>query len=199
MRNVNLIPAPHRAARRRRQKVRWCAAGCSAYALLAVGTGAAVLSNWGGNDPLLGQQLTQLEKEIQGREHELSQGRSALAASESELTAANQMADQPDWSVLLSLLASKAQDQIILRTLQLKSASQPAGGSDPADRLIVTAGGVSRSPLAAQQYVLRLEKTGLFDRVTLVETHRESFLTSDAASFQIECVLSAGTAPKEKS
>ena len=196
MQNVNLIPAPRRQARRRRVLIRRCAIGCAGYALLLAGVGAGALSAWGGGDPVASEQLGRLDQEIQRNEHLLADARGELSARESELAAESQIADQPNWSVLFSLLASKAQDQIILRSLQLKPAPDSGENSPPA-RLIVSAGGVSRSPLAAQQYVLRLEKTGLFNRVTLVETHRESFLTSDAAAFQIECVLSPAGNAKE--
>jgi hypothetical protein len=38
-----------------------------------------------------------------------------------------------------------------------------------------------------QRHVLRVEETGLFSRVALVDTGRETFLDGDAIGFKLQC------------
>ena len=190
MPNINLIPISRRDARRRRRNVRWCAAGCAAYALAATLFAAVAWCTWGGDDPQIRQQLAKAEQEIHRNEASLAQAKARLVGSQSVALATHHIEDQPDWSVLLALLAGKADDQIVIRGCEVRTSSSPAAGNGPA--LIVSVGGVARSPADAQQYVLRLERSGLFERVTLLDTHREPFLSSEGAAFRIESILSSG-------
>ena len=45
------------------------------------------------------------------------------------------------------------------------------------------------SQAAASQYALRLESTGLFGRVTLLDTNRDTYVGLLLVSFRIECTL----------
>lgn len=199
MRNVNLIPARRRDAKRRRAHIRWCAVGCAAYALFAIAAGGLAWNAWAGEDPEVRKEIVHVDEEIRRNELALLESGAKLSAEQTMLTAARQIAGQPDWSFLLALLAEKADNQMVLRSCQLRPAAEVAGEARSAEMhaagsLMVIVSGVARSPQGAQQYVLRLEKTGLFDRVTLVETRREPFLNGEASAFRVDCVLSASTA-----
>jgi len=198
MRHINLVPARRRDAKRRRTHMKWCAVGCAVYAAGATVATAIAWGAWAGEDPQVRQQIARADEEIHRTEQDLSEARAKLAVEGSRLTAAKEIAEQPDWSLLLTLLAQKADDQMVLRSCQLRPAGGPAGEGKAADApvaegLVVVVTGVARSPQTAQQYVLRLEKTGLFGRVTLVETRREPFLNGEASAFRADCVLSTST------
>jgi len=42
---------------------------------------------------------------------------------------------------------------------------------------------------AANRFLLRLEQTGLFSKVTLLDTTREPFFDKNAIAFRLECAL----------
>lgn len=200
MRDVNLIPARRRDAKRWRAHIRWCAVGCSAYAVLATAVAGLAWNAWAGEDPAIRQETAHIDEEIHRNQQELTQASAKLSADQQMLSATRQIAGQPDWSLLLTLLAHKTDDQMVLRSCQFRPASDVAGEAKATDNhaaggLLIIITGVARSPQGAQQYVLRLEKTGLFDRVTLVETRREPFLNGEAAGFRVDCVLSASDHP----
>src|SRR5665213_937838 len=161
MQGVNLIPASRRDAKRRRLHTRWCAAGCAVYAAAAL----------------------------------------AGAVARTAMDADRQIAEQPDWSHLLGVLARQSGDQIVFNSCavgpNLQADASPAavppaaktpGSGASRTALALTVSGFGRSQLAISQFVLRLEKTGLFARVA-VQTHRETYLGGEAVSFQLICSL----------
>lgn len=201
MRNVNLIPLRRRLARRRRAHLRWCAAGCVAYALAAAAGAAIAWNAWAGHDPSVARQIARAESDIRRDEQELVNVRASLVEQQKRLAAAREIAEQPDWGTLLALLADKSDDRMVLRSCRLQPAADLAAHSRTTDApapegLVVVVTGVARSPQSAQQYVLRLEQTRLFDRVTLVDTRREPFLDGEASAFRVDCLLSAAEAPR---
>ena len=49
--------------------------------------------------------------------------------------------------------------------------------------------GCGQSQTAVSNFVLRLERTELFDQVKLIGTSRRPFLSGSAVEFQVECFL----------
>ena len=194
MRDVNLIPAHRRDARRRRTIVRWCAVACAGYAVAAVAVGATCLGVWPAPTDADRKQIEQEDQHIAQKERAITTARARVAAANLTLDAERRVSEQPDWSVLLALLADKAGDQIVLKSCRVAPASagdaKPVAALSGAALLTVEAGGVGRSQLAVSQFLLRLERTGLFAKVALVDTHREGFLTGEAVAFRIEASLS---------
>ena len=109
------------------------------------------------------------------------------------------MGDRPDWSVVLALLARNLDDDLVLKRCKLepevvrKAAASPqhAAGAqaDEPKRFSLEIAGLGRSQKAISHFVLRLERTNLFQKVTLVKTNREPFVTGRAMAFQIRCLL----------
>jgi len=192
MRSINLIPSSRQAARRRRRQVGWCAAGCVAYGLAAAAAGAVAVVVWGGRDVAVTGELSSVQQDIQKSNQSLAQANAALARARTVLGATRQMCERPDWGQLPALLAQEGSDRVMLRTCELSPAG-PATAGVPAGPFVLLAAGVARTPADAQQYAIRLQKTGLFDRVTLVDTHREPFAGLEAAAFRIECALGAAS------
>ena len=197
MRDVNLIPAPRREAKRRRRLMRLCAASCMAYAAAVVGASMASIAVWPGPSAQDHRDLQEAEQQIQHKQHQLAFTHAQLTAAKLTLDAERRVAGQPDWSILLVLMADKAGEQVVLKSCQVRPLTgdvklAAAGGASPT----VEANGVGRSQLAVSQFVLRLERSGLFSKVALVDTHREGYLTGEAVAFRIEATLSGAVEEK---
>lgn len=197
MKSVNLIPAPRRDSKRRRKHRNICAAACGAYALLlAASLGMAYLA-WSGVGASLDEQLAQLDTTIDRAERQASEVRTELAAARATIEANRTVAEQPDWSVLLALLATTTGEDVVLRGISITLPSSNAPSNTAAAKtaaattpdVLLEINGVGRSQLAVQQHVLRLEQTGLFSKVVLMDTGREPYLEADAIAFRLQCAF----------
>jgi hypothetical protein len=204
MKTINLIPAPRMQTRRRRVHRLRCAAGCVAYAgVLGVATAVchAVLEK---SDPQLQNRLTAVGLTIDQTSRSIASTRTELDAAQSTLRASRSIAEQPDWSALLALLASKSGDEIVLKgcAVRPREPERPAAAPDPKKPgpkaapvppaepvMIVALSGLGKSQQAISRFALRLEETRLFGRVALLDTNREGGDRPDAIGFRIECSL----------
>jgi hypothetical protein len=107
--------------------------------------------------------------------------------------------EQPDWSVLLRLIAKASTDQIVLTGCRLdlqadanRTNARPATTQPNAANHVLSITGFGRTQAAVSHFVLRLEEAKLFDRVSLIKTSREAFSSGEAVAFRIECSLSDG-------
>ncbi|HWE93454.1 MAG TPA: hypothetical protein VG269_05715 [Tepidisphaeraceae bacterium] len=211
MRSVNLIPAPRRDAKRLRRHMRWCMAACGACATAVIVAAVGCRVIWGGGEPGLDRQLTIAEEEVRRADASFAAARTELAAANAAAAADRQIAGQPDWSLLLALVADRAGKEVVLKSLavgprpgpaiEVKPIPVPGKGASPAVAapprgLVLTASGLGKSQPAVTQFVLRLERTGLFARVRLLDTSRESFLADEATAFRLECSLDEPAATK---
>jgi outer membrane murein-binding lipoprotein Lpp len=203
MTDANLIPKPRRAARRRRRRIRAWAGICIAYAVV-LGIGCGIYrSGWpvGGDvsDELqaVAAQAEQLNQAITELSNDMAQARLIRAA-------AQRVADQPDWSILLVLIDQTLGDDIVLNRCRLDqmdasggAMALPVSNAGGAHRSLdempkaytYALSGYGRDPESVAQFVLRLEGLGLFGRVTAMRTSRTSFLGGTAIAFEIVCTL----------
>lgn len=211
--SVNLVPQQRQQARCRKARMQFWMGSCGGYALLWV-MALLVIKFIGIAGPeALGSDLEKINNRAKEVEADLAQLRSDLGRSNAELAAAQKIGSQPDWSVLLSLLASTLGDSIVLRDCQLMTdqASDSAASKGKittflqeavsADKPIadlgniqLQIGGLGLNQQAVSEYVLRLEQLDLFSQVKLVETRREPFLDSQAIAFHIQCVFNSSEA-----
>ena len=112
---------------------------------------------------------------------------------------------QPDWSRLLAGTSAQLGDQIVLSRCQLTTltadnkaitaelgeslSSQPLGVLVTESRRMLALSGFGKSQEAVSQFVLRLEGSGAFRLVRLVNRSRQSFLKGEAVAFNVECHL----------
>lgn len=202
--NVNLIPTVRREAKRRRRRRAVCAVACGAYAaLLACGLGAAHLLWDADVDGLpAGQRLAATEEDIRRLERQDGEARAKLAKTRATLEANRVVAEQPDWSVLLALLARTTGEDVVLQAVSVApplpggAASTPAAASantaKPLSDVVLELTGVGQSQLAVSRHVLRLEQTGLFAKVALIDSNRQPFLNNPAIAFRLQCTFGAG-------
>jgi hypothetical protein len=205
MKSVNLIPTPRRDAKRRRRHRNVCAAACGAYGLLlAAAVGVAHFVGPGSGESLA-ERLAAADTDIHRFERQVTESRAELNAARATVEANRTVAEQPDWSVLLGLLGSVKGEDIVLRSVSVGPAPVPP--PPPAERgkpapppavpdTLLEVMGVGQTQLAVSQHVLRLEQTGLFSRVALLDTNREAFVNGNAIAFRLHCVFGEPKQPQ---
>ena len=204
MADSNLIPAHRRDARRRSVRLRQWAAVCIVYAgVLGVGYGICRGFWVEAGDPT--EELAEVAQQIDQSNQAIDVLSEELATARLMLYSTLKVVDQPDWSVLLALTAQTLGDQIVLTKCQLLELTQeesfaPAtrhgrGGGHTAlrhempDAFTLELSGYGRSPEAVARFVLRLERTRLFNEATIRRTDRQPFRAGDAIAFDIGCTL----------
>ena len=110
-----------------------------------------------------------------------------VAIARQSLAAAREVADQPDWSLLLADLSRRLGDDGVLGNCQLSAGDDPTA-------FTLRLGGVARSEPAVTMLALRLERAGLFDRVDLLQTTPAKVSGGEAVAFQILCTIGPATA-----
>jgi Fimbrial assembly protein (PilN) len=192
MKRIDLIPESRRLARQRRVRCRaWFAIG-GAYASLLVLVCLSVFGVGMGMDMRDAvEDLAQLDSELAELQKTREQLRPELADRRMILLSSRSIADQPDWSVLLAYLADDLlDDEIVLRACSLAPADGSGDKGELADSpLTLTLNGYAKSTPAASLFVLRLEQSGLFDRVILTRTNLEPFLEGQAIAFEVRCLV----------
>jgi len=204
----NLIPAYRLIARQRRRLLRRWTIAVAAYALSI--TIAVPAANFSFNeDETLEGQLIALEGRIAASQDNLRELHAVSEEARATLKATRMVENQADWSLLLGVVASEMGDDVVLRECTLRTADAafgpastglsaaaprtPAPGpSSAADEYVVEVRGYGRTQTAVSHFVLRLERSGLFSKVTLEESRREGFLNGDAISFRLHCRIVGG-------
>ena len=196
---VNLIPAARRDAHRRRVVVRRWTVACMVYALALAAAWGAIHAVHADSAPDPGLALRDVETRIQHTQAELTALRTRLGAARRTLHANQAVSDQPDFSLLLALLAHTVEDQVVLRRCRLgpvsalavpstvasKAVAPAEAGPGESSRLGVILHGVAPSQPDVTQFVVRLERTGLFAHVDLLRTSREPSGTLQAIAFEL--------------
>jgi hypothetical protein len=203
MKTVNLIPTPRRDAKRRRTQRLACAAVCGAYALLlgcAVGVMHLVTPTGGAES--VEARLAAVDRDIERMDREAAAARSELAVARASVEANRTVAEQPDWSILLALLAETTGDDVVLRSISMAPpppvAATPGAKPAPPQDVVLDVAGIGRTPLSVSHHVLKMEETGLFSKVVLLEHNREAFLNDNAIAFRIQCTFGEPLGPRLK-
>ena len=198
---VNLVSAARRQARQRRQRIARWTGGVAIYALALIALWMGTHVVWTGTQRSLASQLDQAEQRIDQTRQRMQELRPELAEARTTLAASRAVGNQPDWSLLLSLLSKLLDERTVLTGVKLepKTDGPPMPGhadDGPTDARFTAAGpfvlrisGLGRSQSAVSDYVLRLEDTALFEQVTLIDTHPEPFRDQEAVGFRIRCQL----------
>lgn len=212
MRAVNLVPSPRRyaaTARRRARRWCWCVAGYAALLLSGYAVSSAIISAEGDDKSAMLEKTTRQIDDLNTASAAL---KPQLAEAHTRLAVARTVGDQPDWSLLLAILSSTVDDEIVLTSTKLDDVApenqpaqkqpsrvpaKPDTNAAPAQAamLRVTLQGMGRSPAAVTQFVLRLERLGMFERVDLARSTRQNLGTIDANVFRIECLLQRSGKP----
>ncbi len=197
--SVNLIPPYRQAAKwRRARAVRW-AKGGSVYVALLLAACGVVRVAWNLRDPGLEPVLIQVQGKIDTLQGSIAAIQSQLDEAVLMLKANHTLIDNPDWSMLLRLLGTTMDQDIVLRQCRVETIRpDKPGGSQatpddqtppPASGFRLDIKGMGRTQAVVSEFTLRLEQTGLFNTVKLDDANLEPFLGDKAIAFRVQCTL----------
>ena len=198
MKGVNLIPEAKKRALARHRRLRLWSWAVGGYVLLLVMGLAVSYAHW--PDAVSGShdQLEVVSGQIDRTRGAIADLNKAIGETRMALHASRILAEVPDFSVLLEQLARHLGPQMVLDRCELEphppasiGAQAPAPGAT-LGQWKLHMGGVARSQSAVSQFAIRLESTGLFDQVAVVETKRKAYLGQMVIGFAIECTTAAG-------
>lgn len=209
MTNTNLIPAYRQNARIRRRLCRSWISVCMAH-LLALMIAYPFVRTALASDVSIDVELTTVQGEIDETVKRIAVLQREVRETKATLDATRLVENQADWSLLLTLISVELGEDIVFKECVLKPKSVEAsiasnrvpafaspsgsgnGGSsgDIPDTFIVELNGYGKTHHAVSQFVLRLERTELFSRITLEESRREAYLQGQAIAFHLSCHLS---------
>lgn len=208
MKSLNLIPERRRLAQRLSRRKRSWMFAAGAYALVAIGGAYFALPHSGRDEDAIMRDLTKLRAEAAQIDKQLKSSREAAGAAQKQLTAANAVGEQPDWSILLTKLAEERGTEVVLESVELATvqvqdkpkpdAKPKSGGKPPAPRetIMLKLAGATRSPDEAYVFARRLEQTGLFAQARVLETRPRDLLGEQVSGFRIECAFNERPAAK---
>ena len=208
MKSLNLIPERRRLAQRLSRRKRSWMLAAGAYALVAIGGAYFALPRSGRDEESIMHDLTKLRGQAAQLDVQLTASRKAAGDAQKQLTAANAVGEQPDWSILLVKLAEERGTEVVLEsvelaTVQVADKSKPdakskAGVKPPTPReaIVLKLAGATRSPDEAYVFARRLEQTGLFAQARVLETRPRDLLGEQVSGFRIECAFNERPATK---
>lgn len=195
MQHVNLIPTSRKKAIACACRCRQWATGTLLYLGALVATYIVAQQVVGDKSVALAEAASTVSEEMAASNRLQGVLTKSIASAQWQLDTTRFIGRHPDWSILLTIVARQLGDDVVLDNLLL--APVKAGGETPGrpktrpdgDMFLVEMTGMAQSQPAVASFVLRLEKSGLFDRVRLVGTQRQAFLTGSAVTFRLECSL----------
>jgi hypothetical protein len=200
---VNLIPARRLEKRSRLNRLRTWAAALGIYGALLGGAYAACLAFGDDDGKVVLEKMRQSTERFRKAGKEIHGLRASLAEASSQIAASRSLAQSPDWSLLLAMVAKNLNDDVVLERCSLapvdtgpddKPSATPAGAARAEEvlyqRYLLDLSGFAQTQTGVSQFVLRLEKSRLFEGVRLIRTQRRPFMDGQAVSFRIECALS---------
>jgi hypothetical protein len=203
--DVNLIPMARLARKRRNTRLYVWAAFCGAYAMCLIAGAATWQALRCTEDRALHGQHVDLAQGLEQDYRNLLDLRKELGEMTASLDTTRAIHNQPDWSRLFLGLSDRLGDEIVLSHCRLVTVtgdnrpvsehwetvlpSRPLGAllTECRHKLLLT--GFGKNQESVSRFILRLEETGIFDVVRLVNSSRQSFLEKEAVAFSVECCL----------
>ena len=189
MKGVNLIPQRLRAARAHKRRRRRWALGCAAYAASLMMTCAVMHGMWSSNCRSLDNDIATAAHRIEDDNRTINGLRSQLGEMQEKSRVSDAIADQADWSILLSAIGSQVDEDLVLREVRLgpnASVNRITDVLNGPRRFQLAMRGASRNSAAVSRFVSKLEQMQFFDDVKLLRTSRENFLNGPAIGFEVE-------------
>ncbi len=205
---INVIPARRVMAHRRRQRLMLWAWVCGVYAAaIAVSVIASGIARHADHSAVSGR-LTAARTANDAHRAEISAMAARVSLARRMIAVHEEVARQPDFSVLLAMIATFVSDDVTLTRLDLspvmstpspttatssKSSKSASDAAKPRETTLtayrVDVVGLGRTLADVNAFVLRLEGSGLFDRVELLGTQREVRAGQELVSFQLRGTL----------
>lgn len=193
MNHVNLLPLRRQLNRARSQRIRAWSMVLGAVAVLCAATYGGCAFVFADSNGPTAAEFSSAARELSQCNGEASRLKAQLAGVQREVYSAQSLSEQPNLSLLLGLVSRTADERIILSRCELTE-SQPAEKGAEAESAniegaILRLDGFGKTQAAVAAFVLQLETTGVFDRVSLLQSHSQPVLGADAAAFRIECAM----------
>lgn len=191
MTSLNLIPKWRRERRKlRARRKAWVIAGCVYAGLLSIGY-AGWRFAWHDDERDMAATLTIARHDVEEMTHNIALLRGAAGKTRRALAVTEALLGEPDFSVALALAGRLRGDEVVLNRCSLDAATKGATSlpGDPAGPPRFSVQGFGRSQAAVSQFALRLERSGLFQSVSVLKSNREPFLSGEAVAFRLECLL----------
>ena len=199
----NLIPAWRLQKRSRLNRVRTWATVLVIYGALLGAAYVACLAFGDDDGKAVLEQMRHSTERFREAGKEIHTLRASLTEASMQIAAAHVLAQNPDWSLLLAMVARELSDDVVLDRCSLapvdtgadeKPSTGPAGAARAEEvlyqRYLLELSGFAQTQTGVSQFVLRLESSRLFESVRLIKTQKRQFMDSQAVSFRIECALS---------
>ncbi len=209
MNRVNLIPRERLDRQRIRRRTWFWITSVGLYTcFLAVAfTVSSAIGN--SDDRTVRADLAEAQSIVASTELSLSTLREELDRTAALYFANLEVGSQPDWGILLALLAETTGDEIVLRKCRMIASPRKKEKPAPTEtgaaterkgpremQVRIEVNGIGRSQKHVTDFLLRMEDNRLFRDVKLQDTRREPFLHSHAVAFGIEFQLdAAGESP----
>lgn len=203
MNDVNFIPVERLAVKRRKARTYLWAVVCGTYVVLLAAGSVAAYVVCPGRDAGLTDQLAAAQEQIKQGNEVMVELRRTLAQTTAALETARAIYEQPDWSRLLTGLSHELGPELVLSRCRLvavredgKSLTDPWTETLLAKPLRALAAkhkyqlvlqGFGQTQESVSQFALELEAIGLFERVRLMNSSRQTFLSGQAVAFTVEC------------
>lgn len=203
MPDVSLIPAARVARKRRNARLYIWAAFCGAYAMCLIAGAATLQAVRISEDRNLHGRHVDLTHGLELDYQHLLELRKELGETTASLETTRAIRNQPDWSKLFLALSDRLGDEIVLSHCQLVTmtgddrpvserwesalSSRPLGALLTECRHMLLLSGFGKSQESVSRFILRLEETGVFRVVRLVNSSRQSFQDKEAVAFSVEC------------
>lgn len=194
MTHPNLLPASIKDQMiQRRRLLIWIR---SAGALAVLGVIACVVAGvyLGDLDTPVREELRSVQSVINQLEASEASALARIATVTHELGVAEDIAGQPNWSVLLGVLAAGLNEGAYLERIETAlvlapdvQIAPPSKAASGPYRVRIT--GISLLQGDATRYALYLEQCRLFDSVRLVATRPRPDVDAQAVGFEIACVI----------
>jgi len=202
MNRLNLIPIHRRRAKARHGRLRiWIVANCAYLVLMLTFAGVGYLMLASSNSPEA--ELLKVNAETEQSNKQVLAVRQQLAEAHQTLASLQAASEEPDWSVLVAVVAKSMGDGIVLnrcdvaavkdetvQTVSLLAKPGAAAAASPSPkRVLLHLAGLGRSQTDVAQFVLRVEGTDLFEHVNLLHTSRQLLMGNDAVGFELDCPM----------
>ncbi len=201
MTRANLIPAWRLQKRSRLNRAATWATALGIYGVLLGGAYAACFALGADDGKVVLEQMRRSTERFGKSGKEIHALRASLTEASQQIAAARALAQNPDWSLLLAMVARELSDDVVLERCSLAPVDASADDKSPAagaakaeevlyQRYMLDLSGFAQTQMSVSQFVLRLEKSRLFESVRMIRTQKRNFMDGQAVSFRVECALS---------
>jgi len=194
---ANLIPAHRREKRSRIRRVRSWVTALGAYGVLLICAYAACFAFGQDESGTIFKEMRETTDRFRASAEQIHILRDSVAESSQQLAAARVLAQNPDWSLLLAMVARNLTKEVVLDRCSLAPVDAGIDANPPGEdetviyqRYLLDLSGFGQSQTSVSQFVLRLEQSHLFESVRLIKTQTRDFMDGQAVSFRLECTLS---------